>query len=316
MKAHWKRRILRFVILLLGVSVLSFLLTALSGTDPAEYIARRGNLSNAPEVIEQIKTELGLDKPLPVRYLTWVGDVMRGDFGGSIFTGRPVAADLAAYFPLTLQLVLLTLLEIIVLSIPLGLLCAARKNRLADHIVRGITVFGICLPSFWLGFLLLLAFAVQLPLFSVTPAPGLKGLLLPSFTLAFPIICSTVRVFRAALLEELPLAYVTFARAAGMTTGQILRRKALRNALPPIITLFGQYVSYLIAGSAVVEKVFSLKGIGNYLMASIMAADANAIGACMLIVAVLYLAVELMGDVLNAVLCPWRKGRPDAAQNS
>ncbi len=313
MKIDWKQRIVRFVVLLLGVSILSFLLTALSGTDPAEYIVRRGNLSNTPEVMEQIKTELGLDKPLAVRYLTWIKGALQGDFGESIYTGRPVAQDLAAHFPTTLKLVFLTLFEIIVISIPLGLWCAAKQNRITDHIIRGVTVFGICLPSFWLGFLLLLAFAVHIPLFSVTPAPGLKGLSLPSLALAFPVICSTVRVFRASLLEELHRDYVSFARASGMSTGQILWRKVLRNALPPIITLFSQYMSYLIAGSAVVEKVFSLKGAGNYLMDSIIAADANVIGACMLTVAVLYLSAELLGDILNSVLVPWRKENVGAA---
>ena len=127
------------------------------------------------------------------------------------------------------------------------------------------------------------------------------------------MICSTVRVFRASLLEEMHRDYVSFARANGMTVNRILWKKVFRNALPPVITLFCQYVSYLIAGSAVVEKVFSIKGVGNYLMNCIMAADANAIGACMLIIAALYLLAELFGEILNHLLCPWRKEESDAA---
>ena len=289
MKSHWIKRIVRLLVLLFGVSILCFILTALSSTDPATYLVRRGNLSPTPEVIEQVRAELGLDQPLPIRYLNWIGGVFRGDFGESIFSTNEVAADLAAYFPQTLQLVFLSLAEIIVFSILLGVLCAAKKNKLTDHIMRIVSLFGICVPPFWLGFLLLIGFAVEIPIFSVTPASGIMGLILPSITLSFPVICSTVRVFRASLLEEMHRDYVSFARANGMTVNRILWKKVFRNALPPVITLFCQYVSYLIAGSAVVEKVFSIKGVGNYLMNCIMAADANAIGACMLIIAALYL---------------------------
>ena len=308
MKSHWIKRIVRLLVLLFGVSILCFILTALSS-----YLVRRGNLSPTPEVIEQVRAELGLDQPLPIRYLNWIGGVFRGDFGESIFSTNEVAADLAAYFPQTLQLVFLSLAEIIVFSILLGVLCAAKKNKLTDHIMRIVSLFGICVPPFWLGFLLLIGFAVEIPIFSVTPASGIMGLILPSITLSFPVICSTVRVFRASLLEEMHRDYVSFARANGMTVNRILWKKVFRNALPPVITLFCQYVSYLIAGSAVVEKVFSIKGVGNYLMNCIMAADANAIGACMLIIAALYLLAELFGEILNHLLCPWRKEESDAA---
>ena len=313
MKSYWIKRIVRLLILLLGVSVLCFVLTALSSTDPAVYIIRRGNLSPTPEMIAQVRTELGLDQPLPVRYFNWIGGIFHGDFGESVFSTNEVAEDLARYFPQTLQLVVLSLAEIIVFSILLGVLCAAKKNKLTDHIMRIISLFGICIPPFWLGFLLLLGFAVEIPIFSVTPAPGIVGLILPSITLSFPVICSTVRVFRASLLEEMHRDYVSYARANGMTVNRILWTKALRNALPPVITLFCQYVSYLIAGSAVVEKVFSIKGVGNYLMNCIMAADANAIGACMLIIATLYLLAELFGEILNRLLCPWSKEESDVA---
>ena len=240
------KRIVRLLILLLGVSVLCFVLTALSSTDPAVYIIRRGNLSPTPEMIAQVRTELGLDQPLPVRYFNWIGGIFHGDFGKSVFSTNEVAEDLARYFPQTLQLVVLSLAEIIVFSILPGVLCAAKKNKLTDHIMRIISLFGICVPPFWLGFLLLLGFAVEIPIFSVTPAPGIVGLILPSITLSFPVICSTVRVFRASLLEEMHRDYVSYARANGMTVNRILWTKALRNALPPVITLFCQYVSYLI----------------------------------------------------------------------
>ena len=186
MAFHWKKRILRFIIMLLGVSILCFILTALSSIDPVTYIIRRGNLSPTPEVIEQVREELGLDNPLPIRYFTWIAGALHGDFGESVFTRNPVSEDLVTYFPTTLQLLLLTLAEIIVFSLLLGVLCAAKQNKLIDHIMRGISILGICLPSFWLGFLLLIAFAVEIPIFSVTPAPGIKGLILPSGCFVHP----------------------------------------------------------------------------------------------------------------------------------
>lgn len=306
---------MRLMVLLLGVSILSFALTALSNADSVTYILRRGNLSATPEMIEKVSAELGLDKPLPARYIQWITGALHGDFGMSVYSGNMVSQDLAIYFPATLKLVALSLIEIVVISILLGIVCAAYKNRLTDHIIRVISMVGICMPSFWLGFLLLIAFAVEIPWFTVTPSPGIRGLILPSIALAFPVICSTVRVFRGSLLEELQRDYVIFARANGMTTWQVLWSKVMRNALPPVITLFCQYVSYLIAGSAVIETIFSIKGVGNYLMNCIMAADANAIGACMLIVATLYLLAEIAEEVANHLLCPWRKETTDAVQN-
>ena len=147
MKSHWIKRIVRLLVLLFGVSILCFILTALSSTDPATYLVRRGNLSPTPEVIEQVRAELGLDQPLPIRYLNWIGGVFRGDFGESIFSTNEVAADLAAYFPQTLQLVFLSLAEIIVFSILLGVLCAAKKNKLTDHIMRIVSLFGILIDT-------------------------------------------------------------------------------------------------------------------------------------------------------------------------
>lgn len=291
---------------------MSFLLVALIGTDSAEYIALRANTPTNPEILEKIREAYGLDKSLPLRFISWLDGIFHGDFGISVYSGNSVAQDLASYFPVTFRLVALSLIWILVLSIPLGLFSAARKNRISDHAVRGITILGICFPPFWLGFLLLLAFAVKIPIFSVVPSAGIKSLILPSIALAVPVICSTVRVFRAALLEEMHCDYVSFALASGMTSGQILRRKALRNTMPTMITLFCQYISYLIAGSAIVEMVFSVNGIGSYLMSCITAADSLAIAACMMIVAAFYLLAEFLGDMLTLALCPWRRNAHDA----
>lgn len=305
MKDYIKERLLGLAIVLLGVSVLTFALIALSGTDPAKVIALRGGGGATEELLEQIREELGLVGGAPQRYLRWLGGLFIGDFGFSTYSFRPVAEDLAAYFPTTLALVGLSLLWIVAVSVLVGLLCAHRQNGLLDQIARGVTVLGICLPTFWLGFLLLLAFAVKLPIFTVAPEPGIKGLMLPSFALAIPLSCSFVRLLRASLLGELHRDYVEFARARGLSPWRILVGHVLRNALPPIITLFCQQLGYLIVGSAVVESVFSLKGIGSYLLACVTAADATAVAGCMIIVASVFVLGNLFGDILGRILCPW-----------
>lgn len=305
MKTYILKRFAGFLMVMIGVSILSFLLIAFSGRDPAEIIARRGNTNATEEMIENVRVEMGLDKPLPVRYMRWVKGIFTGDMGISIYSYRPISSDLAEYFPTTFFMVGLALLWVLILTVPVGLLCARFRNGYFDQAVRGITIFGICLPTFWLGFLLLLAFAVKLSVFKVLPEPGIKGYLLPSFTLAVPVACSMIRMFRSTLLAELSSDYVRYARARGLSPGRILIHHVMRNALPPVVTLFCQYMGYLIAGSAMVESVFSLKGIGSYLIACVIASDASAVATCTVIIAAIFVVANLAGDVINRVLCPW-----------
>lgn len=305
MAAYLRKRIANFLLVMVGVSLLSFLLIALSGTDPAEVIARRAKVDASDALIEEVRVEMGLDQPPAARYFTWVGGLFTGRLGTSVYSFRPIADDLAAYFPTTVSLTGLALVWIVLLSVPVSLLCALHKDSVLDHITRVVTILGICMPTFWLGFLLLLGFAVRLPWFSVAPSLGLKGLILPSFALAFPVACAFIRLFRSALLTEMGREYAVFAHARGLSSARILRRHLLRNALPPMITLFCQYLGYLIAGGAVVENVFSLNGIGNYLIRCVLAADTTAVATCIVIIAAVFVLANLAGDIVNRLLCPW-----------
>ncbi|WP_250229266.1 ABC transporter permease [Anaeropeptidivorans aminofermentans] len=305
MKQYIKRRVLGFFIVLVGVSILSFLLLAFSGKDPAEIMARRISINASAEMIESVRADMGLDKPLSVRYFNWIKGFFTGDMGISIFSSREISQDLAEFFPVTLSLVGMALLWIVLFSIPVSLLCARFRNGALDQITRGITVIGICIPTFWLGFLLLLAFAVKLSIFKVLPEPGIKGYILPSFALAFPVACGMIRLFRSTLLSELSSDYVQYAKARGLSARRILTRHVMRNALPPIITLFCQYLGYLIAGGAVIESVFSMKGIGTYLMGCVMASDAASVATCIVIIAAIFVSANLAGDLMNRILCPW-----------
>jgi peptide/nickel transport system permease protein/nickel transport system permease protein len=166
-------------------------------------------------------------------------------------------------------------------------------------------VVGLSFPTFWLGFLLLIAFAVKKPIFTILPAPGLKGYILPSFALSVPVFSGFIRVFRASLLKEMRSDYADYARARGFSRRRILIDHALRNALPPVVTMFCQYLGYLIAGGAVVENVFSLNGLGTYLVGCVASADSTAVATCAVIVAAVFVAANLLGDMANRLLCPW-----------
>lgn len=263
MKKYIGKRIINFLIVLVGVSILSFLLIAWSGKDPAEIIAHRGVSNPTPEQIEMIRVEMGLDQPLPVRYIQWLSGMFTGELGTSLTTHQPIVKDLHKYLATTTSLVGMAILWIIVLTVPISLLCARKRNRLFDQVTRGITICGICMPTFWLGFLLLLFFAIHLKWFSVLPSPGWRGFLLPSFALAVPSSCSLIRIMRSSLLAELSSDYVRFAKARGLSANRILVCHILRNALPPVVTIFFQQFGFLIAGGAVIESVFSIKGIGT-----------------------------------------------------
>ena len=228
MKKYIGKRIISFLIVLVGVSILSFLLIAWSGKDPAEIIAHRGVSNPTPEQIEMIRVEMGLDQPLPVRYIQWLSGMFTGELGTSLTTHQPIVKDLHKYLATTTSLVGMAILWIIVLTVPVSLLCARKRNRLFDQVTRGITICGICVPTFWLGFLLLLFFAIHLKWFSVLPSPGWRGFLLPSFALAVPSSCSLIRIMRSSLLAELSSDYVRFAKARGLSANRILVCHILR----------------------------------------------------------------------------------------
>lgn len=298
------KRLIGFSIVLFGVSVLSFALSAISDVDLAEAIARQQMTNASPELIESIRQEYGLDRPVVERYFSWVAGILTGDCGVSYMTRHPVSEDLASLLPKTLTLAGLALFLIVVVSLPVGALCARYQNSVFDHIMRWVTVLGICIPVFWLGFLLLLYFAVNVSLFSVTPEPGLKGYILPAVSLAMPSLCAAVRLFRSSLLQEMNADYVAYLRSRGQGRTRILWTYAFRNALPPMITLFASYAGSLVAGSAMVEGIFSVRGFGVFLIEAVTARDLPVISASALMIAGLFVLLNLLADFLGRLLCP------------
>lgn len=303
------RKAFYLALILLGVSILCFALLRLSGRDPALAVALRAQ-SASEENIARLRKELGLTGTPVQQYLRWLSGFVRGDFGYSIYSGRSVALDIAEKLPVTCALMGLALGWILLLGTPVALCAAYRPGKMFDQIGRVLSILAICVPTFWLSYMLLVIFAVKIPLITVVPGPGLEGLLMPSLALAIPSAGSYVRVFRASLLRQMGSEYCLVARTRGLNRRQILLSHALRNALPPAVTLLMQFVGYLFTGSVLVESVFSLNGLGSYILNCALASDASALAACLMLAAFVYAVCNMLGEVINILLCPWT-GRRD-----
>lgn len=312
MIAYIRKRLLNLILVLIGVTLLSFLLSGISSVDPGEAFARRSLMNPTPEQIEEVRREMGLELPLYQQYFNWMGNSLKGDFGISLITRNPVSLDIARKLPVTAQLVGLSLFWIVLVSIPLSVLSSVNKDSLFDHLTRGITVLGISIPNFWLGFLLLLVFAVTFPVFKVVDHGSLRSLILPSLALAIPIASSAIRLFRATILSNLNKDYVVYAKARGISKNRIIWRHVLKNSLPPMITMFCQYLGYMIAGSAVVESIFSLKGIGMHLVDAIVGRDLPTINGCVLVIALIFVFFNTLADFINLRLNPRMSGEGEA----
>lgn len=290
-------------VVLFGVTLLTFFYTSLSPVDAAQALAVRRYTRPTPEQVMQVRHELGLDQPLAKQYTDWIGKAVRGDFGNSYNTGKPIIGELSASLKPTLKLAAAALLFTALLSIPFGVLSAGRKGGLAD---KSIYLFGIvCMsvPNYWIGFMLMLAFAVHIPLFSIMGADGLKDFILPALAAAIPTSAANIRVFRSSLLDAYNSDFVMYARARGISELRIAGMVS-RYALPPLVTLFGQSFGFTIAGSAMIEFVFSIPGIGSMLVSALGSRDTVTINACVLVIAVIFVAVNFLAEVVNSLLNP------------
>lgn len=240
MASYIRKRLISFIIVLFGVVTLSFCLQLFTGTDPAEIIVRKSNVFATEEQIQAVRVELGLDAPFHMRYLDYIKGVLTGDLGTAITNRQLVIENIKAALPVTCMLVVMAMLWVIIFTVLIAAISVIRKGGIFDNAARIVCIIGICVPSFWLALVLLTAFAVKIPIFSVISDGSFKSLILPSVAMAVPIICISVRVLRASILNELKSDYVTYAKARGFSNSQIVYGEVLRNALPSAITLFAQ----------------------------------------------------------------------------
>ncbi len=300
-------RILHIVVVLLGVTFLSFTLLHLAPGNPAEkYLAGTdGNYGIvSQEAIREQERKWGLDKPFFVQYFVWLGNACKGDLGNSYSTGHPVVSELFSKVGPTVMLSVAALFVTLLLSIPLGVLCALYQDRLLDNIVRGFSFLGISLPSFLTSLLLLYVFGLCLRWINITDPSGFVGMLLPMAVLAFQCTAKFTRQVRAVVLEQMNQEYVRGAVARGVPKSRILFSHVLRNACLPIITWVGLYFGILLGGASIVETIFSWPGIGQLAVESVGRQDYQMIQGIVLWMALLYLAVNFLVDLSYSFLDP------------
>lgn len=304
-KENLGRRLLQIVIVLFGISFFTFGLTYLSPGDPAEIMLTECGNIPTPELLEQTRAELGLDKPFLVQYGNWLKGVLTGDMGKSYSMKVSVVEKLVSCFFPTLKLALASLLIMILFSIPLGILSAVYHNRWPDYLVRGLTFFGVSVPNFWIGLILLSIFGVQLRWVTVSGgSTDFKSLVLPAVTLAIAMSAKYTRQVRIAVLEELQQDYVTGARMRGISEKKILWKHVLPNATLPLVTLLGLSLGSLLGGTAVVEIIYNWPGLGSMAVKAISCRDYPLVQGYVLWIALLYMGINLLVDLSYERLDP------------
>ncbi len=303
-------RLLQMLVTLIGVSFLTFCLTYIAPGDPAMMVLEAGDTIVSQELIEKTREEMGLNKPFLVQYGNWVGGLLQGDMGLSYSAKKPVAEKLAEGFVGTLFLAVVTIVFVLLISLPLGIWSAVRQDEWPDYLVRTCSFIGVSMPNFWLGLMLLYIFGLKLGLFPITSSSvTAKGVVLPALTLAIYQSTKYVRQVRTVILDELHQDYVMGARARGLSERAILWKHVLPNAVLPLITLLGMSIGWLLGGVAVIEIVFSWPGIGNTAVRAIMMRDYPLIEGFVLWVAVAYMFINFLVDLSYAYLDPkLRKG--------
>jgi peptide/nickel transport system permease protein len=311
MIALLRQRLLDLAFVLVGVSILVFLMIRLIPGD-AVAIMLGANTEITPDRLAALRARLGLDRPLVEQYLVWAAAALRGDFGQSIWTGRPVADEIALHVWPTLQLTALSLVLGVGLAVPTGCLMALWRGRAADGVLRVLTVIGLTVPSFWLGILMILALATLAPglqalgyvPFSQDPLGNIARLILPAIALALPIVAQLSRLMRSAMLDALSQDYIRTARAKGVPEWRVVARHALRNALIPFVTSVGIMAGYLIGGAIVVEQVFAIPGLGRLILGAIAERNYPLIQAAILVVTVGFVLVNFAVDLLYVAIDP------------
>ncbi|MFI0356991.1 ABC transporter permease [Actinomadura sp. 9N407] len=306
-------RLLALVPMILGITLFVFIVLQFSPSDPAYNALGEGA---TPEAREAYAAANGLDDPLPVRYGRFLGDLVQGDLGVTAPPSRPVTGAIGTAFPLTLQLTVLSVIVGVLFALLLGVTAALFRDRWPDQVIRVVSMAGVAMPSFWLGILLIQQFAVRLDWFPtggyVNPADSVGGwlqsLTLPAIAVGFPVGSLLARVVRTAMVEELDRDYVRTAIGSGLPRVVVVGRNVLRNALITPLTVLGLQIGYLLSGAVVVEAIFGLPGLGTLIMQGVTAGDPALVQGVVLSIALTFLLVNLVVDVLYLFANPRLKG--------
>ncbi len=294
------RRLIVALLVAATVVTLAFMLTRLSG-DLAISIA---GANATQQDVEIVRRAYGLDRPLVVQFFDWVGRALLGDFGQSYFFKQRVAELIGQRLPITLTLGLVGLAIALVVSLPLGILAAVRENTVADRCVQVFTLIGQAMPSFWLGLILMITLGLHLGWLPIAGTGSWQHYVMPGIVLAFSAIPALTRLTRSGMIQALGSDYIRTARAKGLSSASILLKHALRNAAIPVVAIAAVQLGFMLGGSIVIETVFALHGVGFLAWESIGKNDFPVVQAVVLVLAVIYIGLTMLADIMNAVLDP------------
>jgi peptide/nickel transport system permease protein len=303
MSQYLIKRLIWAIPVLFGVSITVFLMLHLIPGDPVLALLR-GQPTVTPEDYARLRNQLGLDKPLPLQYLHWLGGVLQGDFGESILAHRPVLTMIAEQAWSTVQLTLAAMLLAIAIGTTLGTISALRRNSWVDTMASLISLFGVSMPSFWFGMILIYVFSLRLGWFPITGDGGWKRLVLPALALSLDFSAIIARLVRSSLIEVLQQDFIRTARAKGLRERYVVVRHALRNSLIAVITIIGLQFGTLLGGAVVIETVFARQGIGRLAVTGILGKDFPLVQAIVLLAAVVYVGINLLVDLSYSLLDP------------
>ena len=314
MKKYIVRRFLQLIPILIGITLLSFLLMHTAAADAIDVMEANTGGVLSEEAKEQARRELGLDRPLLVQYAVWLQNVLSGDMGKSYVSGEPVYSAFVSKLPATIYLTLTSIFVTVLISVPLGILAAVRQNRFVDYLIRFFSFIGNSLPNFFVSLLLIYFFALKLGWFPVMGnSQGWKCVILPTRTLVLSMASKYTRQVRAAVLEEMDKDYVLGARARGIREKRILYFSVLKASMLTIVTLLTLSVGSLLGGTAIVESIFMWDGVGKMAVDAITMRDYPVIQAYVIWMAVIYVLINLVTDVIYHYLDPRiRLGQEDA----
>ena len=306
------QRVLLMIPTLLGVAILVFAMLRLMGGDPVE-VMMRGDGANVPQaVIEQERVRLGLDRPLYVQFGKWLGGMATGDFGVSMWTGKPVSQEIASRLQLSLQVAVMATVLAVLIAIPLGTLSALYKDTWIDQVIRVISIGGLAVPSFWLGMIIILVLLsyfhwhppITFTPFFENPRENLAQLIWPALAVGYRYSAVATRMMRSTLLEVLQEDYIRTARAKGVFERLVVVRHALSNAMLPVVTVIGLEFAFLIGGLVVTEQVFNLNGIGKLFVQAVARSDFTMIQSLVLLIAAFFILINFAIDLMYAWLDP------------
>jgi peptide/nickel transport system permease protein len=288
------------LMVLATVSMLSFGLLKLSGDLATALAGEQGNA----EYVAFLKKEYGLDQPIAVQYMRWLGRTLTGDLGTSFYFGKPVTELLAEKLPVTMFLGLSALLFAVAVAVPLGVVGALARDTWVDRVVLLLALIGQGMPTFWLSFLLIMLLAVNLQILPVSGSSSLAHFVMPAIALGYYAMPAFTRITRAGMIEALASDYVRTARAKGLRPAKIILKHALRNALVPVVSVAAVQLGFMLGGSVVIETIFALHGVGYLAWEAISQNDYPVVQAIVLVVAAIYVLLTLFADLLNAIIDP------------